>query len=127
MLSRYSIHQINGPHQQASSLCTDFLRRAVTLALLARFIVLLALARRRGWRRATAKRCRYTRPQRTAHGVRLRLTVCLDQSVKLGLVLPDVLLLFSVEVLRLAALGLEVSQRQRGRVLGDQRVPRVCE
>ena len=98
-------------------LCTDIPLRTVGFALLARFVILLAFSRSCGWGRATAERCRDAGPQRTAHGVRLRLTVCFDQSVKLGPVLSDVLLLFPVKGLCLATLGFEVSQRQWGCVL----------
>ena len=92
------------------------------LTLFDKFIARLVFARRRRRGRTTAKRGRQTRPERTAHGAGLRLTVCLDQGVKLALVLPDVLLLLPVEGLRLATLGFEVCQGQRGRVLGVRRV-----
>ena len=102
-----------------SCLCYRFSPTAAQsgFALDARSIALLVFARRRRGR-AAAKRRRQTRPERTAHGIRLSLTVCLDQGVKLGLVLPNVLLLLPVEGLCLATLGFEVSQGQRGRVLG---------
>jgi len=102
-------------------LCYRFPPTALSsFALRARFIALIFFARCRRWGRATTKRRRQTRPQRTAHGVRLSLPVCLDQGVKLALVLSDVLLLLPVEGLCLAALGLEVGQGQRNRVLGVQ-------
>ena len=78
---------------------------------MAGFIILLAFTRRRQRRRTTAERRRETSPERTAQGVCLSLTVCLDESVKLGFVLSDVLLLLPVEVLCLTTLGFEVSQR----------------
>lgn len=45
------------------------------------------------------------------------MTVRLDESIKLGLMLADVLLLLPIEVLGLAALGLEVGQGKRRRLL----------
>lgn len=92
-------------------LCTYFSHRTLISALFAVFTTLLAFTwgRRRG--RPTAKRRRETTPQRTAQGISLCLTVCLEESVKLGFVLSDVLLLLPVDVLCLTTLGFEVSQR----------------
>ena len=110
-----------------SCLCYLFFPPTATvsgLTLFDKFIARLVFARRRRRGRTSAERGRQTRPERTAHGVRLSLTVCLDQGVKLALVLSNVLLFLPVEGLRLATLGFEVCQGQRGRVLG---VRRVCE
>lgn len=89
-------------------LCADFCHRTVISALLAGFTVLLAFIRRRRWGRTTAKRRGETSPQRTTESVRLGLTLCLDDSIKLAFVLSDVLLFLPVEVLCLTALGFEV-------------------
>jgi hypothetical protein len=108
-------------------LCAHFSHHTVVSAILAGLTFLLAVIRRRGWGRATAKRCGETSPQWTAEGVRLGLTLCLDDSIKLAFVLSDVLLLLPVEVLCLAALGFEVRQRQRGRVLEFKKLERVSK
>lgn len=70
--------------------------------------ILFTITRGWWWGRAAAERRSNASPQWAAQGIRLGLTVCLDESIKLGLMFTDVLLLLPVEVLSLAALGLEV-------------------
>ena len=70
--------------------------------------VLFTITRGRWRGRAAAERRSNTIPQWAAQGIRLGLTVGLDECIKLGFVFTDVLLLLPVEVLGLAALGLEV-------------------
>lgn len=79
--------------------------------------ILFTIARSQWRGRAAAERRCNGSPQWTAQRIRLGLTVCFDESIKLGLMLADVLLLLPVEVLGLAALRLEVGQGERGRML----------
>lgn len=70
--------------------------------------VLITITRGRWRGRAAAERRGNAIPQWAAQGIHLGLTVGLDESIKLGAVFTDVLLLLPVDVLGLAALGLEV-------------------
>ena len=85
--------------------------------ILSLFCILFTIAGSRWRGRSAAERRCNAGPQRTAQSIRLGLTVCLDEGIKLALVFADVLLLLSVEVLGLAALGFEVRQGKRSRML----------